>query len=88
MRLWTSQRHKKKHRRSGATLKSINQIIKDKEELYLVDYDLGDKVEIVVEPLNTNLVTRIIEVNEVFKKGQHTVSLTFGTKVPRVYRKI
>lgn len=74
--------------KSYSQVVNINVNTVDRGIKYLLDYDLGDKVEIVVEPLNTNLVTRIIEVNEVFKKGQHTVSLTFGTKVPRVYRKI
>ncbi|WP_442969958.1 hypothetical protein [Roseburia sp. AM51-8] len=41
-----------------------------------------------MDALQENLVTRIIEIDEVFKQGKHTVSLTFGTKVPRVYRRI
>lgn len=74
--------------------KSYSQIVNievdtvDRGLKYLQDYDLGDKIEIVVDALQENLVTRIIEIDEVFKQGKHTVSLTFGTKVPRVYRRI
>lgn len=74
--------------------KSYSQVVNievdtvDRGLKYLQDYDLGDKIEIVVDALQENLVTRIIEIDEVFKQGKHTVSLTFGTKVPRVYRRI
>ena len=73
--------------KSYSQVTSISVETVDRGIKYLEDYDLGDKVEIVVDALQTNLATRIIEVNEVFKKGQHTAVPTFGTKVPKVYRK-
>jgi hypothetical protein len=52
---------------------------------YLEDYDLGAKCDVQDDRLRLAYETRIIEVNEVWKNNEHTVSLQFGDKVPTVY---
>lgn len=52
---------------------------------YLTDYDLGDKCDIRDDRLGLTYQTRIIEVNEVWKNNEHTVSLQFGDKIPVSY---
>lgn len=47
---------------------------------YLTDYDLGDKVSCSLDKLGLDFDTRIVEIDEVFKASEHTVSLGFGTK--------
>lgn len=54
---------------------------------YLEDYDLGDKVDCLFEPLKISFESRIIEVNEVYKNNQHTVNLTIGDKILTQYEK-
>lgn len=48
---------------------------------YMVDYDLGDKVECVIKDINTVVTGRIIAIYEVFKSGKHTIELEVGDKV-------
>jgi hypothetical protein len=55
--------------------------------LYLTHYDLGDKCDIRDDRLGLAFEARIAEINEVWKNGQHTVSLQFGDKIPTKYRK-
>lgn len=48
---------------------------------YITDYDLGDKVDVVLADIGISLETRIIEVNEVFKaEGGHTITVGLGNK--------
>lgn len=54
---------------------------------YLIDYDLGDKCDTREDRLGKAFEARIIEVNEVYKENQHTVSLVFGNKIPTIYRR-
>jgi hypothetical protein len=54
---------------------------------YLTDYDLGDKCDIIIEPLAMAFEARIIEILETWNKGQHEVTLTFGDKIPTQYEK-
>jgi hypothetical protein len=54
---------------------------------YLTDYDLGDKCDVVIEPLGLSYETRIIEILESWSKGEHKVTLTFGDKIPTQYEK-
>lgn len=49
--------------------------------VYIQDYDLGDKCDIIIEHLNLQLTARIIEINEVVKKNVHSITLTFGDKL-------
>ncbi len=55
---------------------------------YLRDYDLGDVCDIVSTRMNRRWERRIIEVNEVFKEGQHTVELVFGDRIPTLYERM
>lgn len=49
---------------------------------YLVDYDLGDVCDVIVEDcLNLSMMARIIEIDEVVKKNQHTITLSLGDKI-------
>ena len=47
---------------------------------YLVDWDLGDKVDAVVADIGLSLEARIVTVREVFKAGNHTVEIELGDK--------
>lgn len=52
---------------------------------YLADYDLGDRCDVRDDRLRMAFEARIIEVNEVWKDGAHSVSLQFGDKIPAAY---
>lgn len=56
--------------------------------LYLRDYDLGDKCDVVNHRLGRAYESRIISVDEVFKANQHIVTLEFGEKLPTNYEKM
>lgn len=56
--------------------------------IYLKDYDLGDKVDIVSNDLTRSYMTRIIEVREVVKEGQHTIETVFGDKIPSIFERV
>jgi len=56
--------------------------------VYLRDYDLGDKCDIVTNDMRRSYESRIIEVYEVFKEGQHFVDVTFGDKIPTIYERL
>lgn len=48
---------------------------------YMVDYDLGDKCDVLLSDVDKQAEMRIVEVNEVFKpQGGHTVSVGLGNK--------
>lgn len=49
--------------------------------VYLEDYDLGDKCDIIVEELGIMIKARIIAVYEVVKNGYTTIELEFGDKI-------
>lgn len=55
---------------------------------YREDYDLGDKVDVIVTDLQSSFEAEIIEVNEVLKKNQHTIELVLGDKIPTKYEKL
>lgn len=55
--------------------------------VYLRDYDLGDKCDIIIDPIMRSYEARIIEVIESWSKGVHQVTLTFGDKIPTQYEK-
>lgn len=54
---------------------------------YLEDYDLGDKCDVVLDDLQQSYEARIIEVYETWNSGKHTVTLTFGDKIPTLYER-
>lgn len=45
---------------------------------YLKDFDLGDIITVLLPEINIQEDARIIEINEVFKKNSHTISIKFG----------
>lgn len=59
----------------------------DRGLTYMVDYDLGDKCDVILDSVSQSFTVRIIEVQEVFKESKHTVTLVFGEKVPTLYSK-
>lgn len=48
---------------------------------YLVDYDLGDKCDIIMTDIGIQMEARIIAIYEVFKNNQHSIELEFGDKI-------
>lgn len=54
---------------------------------YVVDYDLGDKVDISVNQIEKSYKSQIIEASEVINGSGHEVTLTFGDHVPTVWQK-
>lgn len=61
--------------------------VNDSGFVYLQDYDLGDRCDIAIEAINKAYEARIIEICEVFKANKHTVTLTFGDKIPTIYER-
>ena len=55
---------------------------------YLVDYDLGDKCDIIIDKMRLAFEARIIEVLETWTKNVHKVTLVFGDKIPSPYEKV
>lgn len=48
---------------------------------YMIDYDLGDKCDVVLSDIDVSLETRIVEIAEVFKAdGGHTITVGLGNK--------
>lgn len=47
---------------------------------YMVDYDIGDKCDVILTDIGVTMETRIVEVNEVFKGSEHSVSVGLGNK--------
>ena len=48
---------------------------------YMVDYNLGDKCDVLLSDVGIKLETRIVEIREVFKAdGGHTVGIGLGNK--------
>lgn len=47
---------------------------------YLKDWDLGDKVDVLVEDIGLAMEARIVTVREVFKQNNHTISIELGDK--------
>lgn len=56
--------------------------------VYLQDYDLGDKCDVIDHQMQKSYETRLIGVDEVFKENRHIVSLVFGEKIPTQYNKL
>lgn len=61
--------------------------VADSGARYLEDYDLGDKCDIIIEEIRRSWQARITEVCETWSKGIHTVTLTFGDKIPTLYER-
>lgn len=68
-------------------LTNIDADVLNRNTLYLIDYDLGDKCDVRDDRLQLAWETRIIEINEVWKQNEHTVALQFGNKIPTEYQR-
>lgn len=70
---------------------SINNVefdaVADAGAVYLKDYDLGDKCDIILDQIGKSYEARIIEIMETWGGGEHRVTLTFGDKIPTLYEK-
>lgn len=49
--------------------------------IYMFDFDLGDKCDIIIKEINLMLEARIISIYEVIKSGSHTITLEFGDQI-------
>lgn len=47
---------------------------------YMTNWDLGDRVDVLIDRPSMAVESRIVEVMEVFKPGVHTVTVGFGNK--------
>ena len=56
--------------------------------VYKVDYDLGDIVTIVDKDLGIKLDTRITEIEETYEKGKVEIVPTFGNNIPTLLTKL
>lgn len=56
--------------------------------LYMVDYDLGDKCDIVSHEYQKAFEARISGIDEVWKQGRHTVTLLFGEQAQTAYERL
>ncbi len=61
--------------------------VADAGAVYLEDYDLGDKCDIILDQIGRSYEARVIEVLETWSGGEHRVTLTFGDKIPTLYEK-
>ncbi len=61
--------------------------VSDSGAKYLEDYDLGDKCDILIEPVAISYEARIIEILETWNSKAHEITLTFGDKIPTLYEK-
>lgn len=56
--------------------------------LYLTDYDLGDKCQLINTRYQKDFTARITSVDEVWKQGKYTVKLGFGEQTQTKYKKL
>ena len=71
-----------------ALVRNVEVKASQKDLVYLVDYDLGDKCDVIDHQMKKSYETRIIGVDEVFKANQHIVDIVFGEKIPTTYNKL
>lgn len=55
---------------------------------YMVDYDIGTKVDAVIEDLQMSFSMRITEIHEVIEKGAHEIEIEVGTPIKNNYMNI
>lgn len=63
-----------------AMINNINVDVSTSPFVYLEDFDIGDKVTVIINDLNLTMEQRIIEVIEVVKNGTHDVKIIIGEK--------
>lgn len=66
-------------------IKTFDSIINTKgNNIYKVDYDLGDVVTVVDKKWNLRLDTRITEIQEIYEGGKIDINPTFGNNIPTI----
>lgn len=55
--------------------------------IYKIDYDLGDLITFQDKKLNLQLDTRITEIQEIYENGKVEINPTFGNSIPTIYDK-
>lgn len=55
---------------------------------YMVDYDLGTKVDVVITEMKLLFESRVTAVYEVFKEGQHTIEIEVGVPIKTKFNTI
>ncbi len=63
-----------------ALIQNIEVIVAGDSFSYLIDFDLGDLVDVMIESLGLQLRARIVAVHEVFKSFSHTITIELGDK--------
>lgn len=54
-------------------------------EGYLDQFDLGDKVDVIIDTMKLAIETRIVEIQETFDSSGHTITVGFGNKRNSLY---
>lgn len=67
--------------------KNIEVDVTEQTFRYLEDFDLGDKVDVIVREIGVSMQARVISVHEVFKQNTHTVTVELGDKVMSLLQK-
>lgn len=67
--------------------RNIEVNVTDETFQYLIDFDIGDLVDVILEELGINMQARIVAVKEVFKQNTHTVTLELGDKMMTTLKK-
>jgi hypothetical protein len=66
---------------------NINVKITANVDDYLKEWDLGDKVDVVISSLGLSFTARVIEIYEVEKSNTRSIEITLGNKMPTKNRK-
>ena len=56
--------------------------------VYKIDYDLGDIITYVDKKWGIKVSTRIVEIEETYEGGKVSIRPTFGTNIPTIYDKV
>lgn len=64
-------------------IETVEASVIQEKYFYKVDYDLGDKVTVMIDRLRKEFVTEIIEVRELWKEGRKDIEIVFGEYTKR-----
>lgn len=70
------------------TVENISFSVKPEGYDYMIDYDIGTKVDAVISDLQKSFMTRITAIHEVFENGAHTIELEVGTPIKTSYKQL
>lgn len=60
----------------------------DEAQLIGTEYDIGDIVWVIINPIKASYKMKIIEVEDVVNQGKRSTSLIFGDKIPTPWEKV